>query len=84
MNSDDPLALGILTALAAQYQPVAADWVETRAIAAATGIEEARVNSHCKLLLAQGLIELSPPDEEHDGYAAIITVKGLLAIGRTP
>ncbi|MGI8550924.1 MAG: MarR family transcriptional regulator [Dehalococcoidia bacterium] len=82
MNGDDPLPVRVLECLADRYLPVASSWVETGTIAARLDVPEANVNSCCKLLVARGLIEFSPPDEENDGYAAIITIKGLRSIGR--
>lgn len=80
----DPLSDRILAYLADQYRPVSSEWVETAAVAQALGVERGEVNARCMLLVGQGLIELSPPDDENEGYAAIITNRGLLSIGRVP
>ena len=80
----DPLTERVLRYLADRYLPVASDWVETRDAAQDLDLHVADVNARCQTLVARGLIELSPPDEEHAGYAALITNKGLLAIGRAP
>ena len=82
MNDTEPLPTRILECLADHYVPVASYWVETRTIAGRLDVTEANVNSCCKLLVAQGYIEFSPPDDENGGYAAIITVKGLHSVGR--
>lgn len=79
-----PLAERILAYLGDQYRPVQSDWVETLEIASALRVEAAEVDARCQSLAARGLVELSPPDEENESYAAIITTKGLLAIGRVP
>jgi DNA-binding IclR family transcriptional regulator len=81
---DDALAVRILTFLASRYLPVMSDWVETPEIAAALAVPAADVERRLEPLLQQGLIEVSPADEENERPAALITVKGLLAIGRVP
>lgn len=80
----DGLSERVLEYLADRYRPVSSDWVETQAIAQSFGIDASEVDARCQALIARGFIELSPPDEENLGSAAIITNKGLLAIGRAP
>jgi hypothetical protein len=83
--SPDTAADGpILAYLADRYVPVQTDWTETAAIARALGEDVARIDARCGALAREGLLELSAPDAENDCAAAIITVKGLLAIGRLP
>lgn len=84
MATQDPLALRVLAYLANQYRPVMADWVDMAEIAAGLAVSEAEVEARCQLLLQRGFIEAAPPDEENESPAALITVKGLLAIGRVP
>lgn len=84
MSPLDPETLRVLTYLADRYRPVSSDWVETQSIAGALGLPIGEINSRCQMLIAQGLIELSPPDEEHESYAAIVTTKGLRLLGRGP
>ena len=60
------------------------EWVEMPEIAAALGVPAAVIEASCEALLSAGLLESSPPDEENENWAALITVKGLLAIGRVP
>jgi DNA-binding IclR family transcriptional regulator len=81
---DDVLALRILSFLAGRYRPVMSDWVEVPEIAAALTIPAEDVEQRLQPLQQQGLIEVSPVDEENEQTAALITVKGLLAIGRVP
>lgn len=80
----DSVASHVLNYLADQYRPVSSEWVDTPAIAGATGIDEPRIDRRLAHLAVQGLIELSSPDEEFESYAAVITVKGLRALGRAP
>ncbi len=84
MVLDDALALRILTFLAGRYLPVMSNWVETPEIATALAVSAEDVEQRLEPLLWQGLIELSLADEENEQPAALITVKGLLAIGRVP
>ena len=80
----DSVASYVLNYLADQYRPVSSEWVDTSAIASAIGVDEPRINERLERLVVQGLIELSSPDEEFESYAAVITVKGLRALGRAP
>jgi hypothetical protein len=84
MSTTDPLADRILRFLGDRYLPVQTDWIETPRIAAALHVEAERVDARCRILAERGLIELSAPDDENATYAALITTKGLLAIGRVP
>jgi DNA-binding transcriptional ArsR family regulator len=81
---DDPLSLRILTFLAGRYLPVMSEWIEAGEIAAALSVPAAEVERRLQALLERGLVEFSPADEENEQAAALITVKGLLAIGRVP
>jgi hypothetical protein len=80
----DPLSLRILDFLAERYLPVMSDWVDVSAIAESLGVPAEEIERRCAGLQAQALVELAPPDEEHSSAAALITVKGLLAVGRVP
>jgi hypothetical protein len=80
----DLFAQRILAYLGDRYLPVHSDWVETEAIAAALRAETTDVEAHLRDLVQPGLVELACPDEDNSSYAAIITTKGLLAIGRLP
>lgn len=84
MVTEDPLALRVLAYLASKYRPVLSEWVEVPEIAAALALPEGEVEARCQRLLERGLVETSPPDDENESAAALITVKGLLAIGRVP
>lgn len=80
----DPMSLRVLTFLADRYQPVMSEWVETPEIAAGLSVPLTEVDDCCRSLTGPGLVELSLPDAENPHAAALITVKGLLAIGRVP
>lgn len=84
MVLDDALASRLLVYLADRYLPVMSDWVDTRDVAAAFAVAETDIERRYERLLEQGLIEVSPPDGENTSSAALITVRGLLAIGRAP
>jgi hypothetical protein len=81
---DDALTARILEYLGDRYLPVQGDWVELPAMAASLRIECKRLVTRCEALAGRGLIELAAPDADDDSYAAIITARGLLAIGRAP
>jgi DNA-binding IclR family transcriptional regulator len=84
VQPDDALSLRILNHLAECYLPVMSDWVDATAIAASIGLPVEEVERRCAELQAQGLVETAAPDDEHGSAAALITVKGLLAVGRLP
>jgi len=81
---EDPRSAGVLEYLGDRYLPVHADWVELPAMAVSLGLDPATLVACCQALAGQGLIELAAPDGENDNHAAIITTRGLLAIGRAP
>jgi DNA-binding transcriptional ArsR family regulator len=81
---NDPIAVRVLTYLADKYRPVTSDWVDVSEIATAIGISADSVAARCERLLEQALVETAPADAENESPAALITVKGLLAIGRVP
>jgi hypothetical protein len=84
VQPDDPVSPRILNYLAECYLPVMSDWVDLTAIAASIGAPVEEVERRCAWLQSQGLVETAPPDEEHASAGALITVKGLLAVGRLP
>jgi DNA-binding transcriptional ArsR family regulator len=84
MVLEDANAIRILGYLADRYRPVSSEWVDASDIASALGIEPDAVDQLFDGLRASGLVEMSLPDEEHESSAAIITVKGLLDLGRAP
>jgi hypothetical protein len=83
-GDDNSIELGVLTYLADNYRPVMSEWIEAVELATALSLPIESVEACCAQLQQRGLIEMSPPDEENEHAAALITVKGLLAIGRVP
>ena len=81
---EDPLPQRILAYLADTYRPVMSDWIGYSEIALALATPISAIQSCCLDLERQTLIETAPPDDENESSAAIITVKGLLSIGRPP
>jgi hypothetical protein len=81
---EDPLSLRVLTYLADAYRPVMSDWIDYSEIALALAAPISAIQSCCEDLERQTLIETAPPDDENESSAAIITVRGLLSIGRPP
>jgi hypothetical protein len=84
VQPEGSIPAGILYFLAERYLPVMSDWVDVSEIAGALGLPIEEVERYTAELQEHALIETAPPDEEHASAAAIITVKGLLAIGRLP
>ena len=84
MVLEDSVAVRVLTYLADKYRPVTSDWVDVSEIADAIGISADDVLRRCERLLERALVETAPADAENDSPAALITVKGLLAVGRVP
>jgi hypothetical protein len=80
----DPLSLRVLQYLAGKYRPVTSDWVDAAEISIGLAAPIDAIEQACARLLGGGLIELSPADEENEHDAALITVKGLLALGLVP
>jgi hypothetical protein len=81
---DDPLTQRLLAYLADRYLPVMSEWIDAAEIAAALAVPQEEIERRYEPLLVRGLIEVSPADEENERSASLITVKGLLAIGRVP
>jgi hypothetical protein len=84
VTTTDPFAQRILLVLADRYLPVHADWVQAAEIAVSLRVGTADVEARLLDLVTPGLVELASPDDENPCYAAIITTRGLLAIGRLP
>lgn len=78
------LSLRILTYLADAYLPVVSEWVDCSQIASEFGLPVGDIELRCHQLERQTLIEVAAPDQDNPNAAALITVKGLLAIGRVP
>jgi DNA-binding MarR family transcriptional regulator len=84
MVLDDPIMGRVLIYLADRYRPVTSDWVDMSEIARALGLSTDDVVARCQRLLEQAFVETAPADAENESPAALITVKGLLAVGRVP
>lgn len=84
MVVEDRLTLRILSYLADRYRPVTSELVDLAEIASVLGAPMPDIELRCRHLVEQTLVEIALPDAENENAAAVITVKGLLAIGRVP